>query len=182
MRVISRVAIWSEVPCRLLGYIESPGDRPSRAEEQVLFPYVTGLEADRTAVACFATVFQPISVMMMEHEAAGDLLARMRVATHGYTLPEGACASYSALFLEDLVVCSPLQEGIAAVRRGRRGFPPRVEGRLRRTGAPAQGHHQASLAAPRPPPDRGLPGADRARRALRDIWLALVQPRGLADS
>lgn len=73
-------------------------------EEQILFPYIFGLEADFAAGACFATIEQPITVMLMEHDSAGALLARMRELTNGYALPEGACASYSALYhgLEDL--------------------------------------------------------------------------------
>lgn len=72
-------------------------------EEQILFPYVTRLES---AIArgsfpqppTFGTVRNPVRMMMIEHDTAGDLLREMRQASGGYILPEGACASYRALF------------------------------------------------------------------------------------
>jgi regulator of cell morphogenesis and NO signaling len=43
-------------------------------------------------------------MMMSEHDADGERLRKMRDLTNDYTLPEGACPSYTALFagLEDL--------------------------------------------------------------------------------
>ena len=40
----------------------------------------------------------PISVMLSEHDAVGDLLARLRRLTDGYTSPADGCASYVACF------------------------------------------------------------------------------------
>ena len=40
----------------------------------------------------------PIGVMRAEHDTAGDLLARFRSATDGYTVPDDGCASYRALY------------------------------------------------------------------------------------
>jgi regulator of cell morphogenesis and NO signaling len=34
----------------------------------------------------------------MEHEEVGDLLAKMRAVTDGYTLPDWACPSFKALY------------------------------------------------------------------------------------
>lgn len=72
-------------------------------EEQVLFPYVEKLERAVTKslavpFSCFGTVNNPVRMMMMEHDTAGDLLRKMREITNDYMLPEGACMSYTALF------------------------------------------------------------------------------------
>lgn len=72
-------------------------------EEQVLFPYVVQLE---TAVAgqqpaptpFFGTVKNPVRMMMLEHDRVGELLARLRAVTDGYTPPESACFSYRELY------------------------------------------------------------------------------------
>jgi regulator of cell morphogenesis and NO signaling len=41
---------------------------------------------------------------MFEHDAAGELLRKMRQITGGYSIPETACMSFSALYygLEEL--------------------------------------------------------------------------------
>jgi regulator of cell morphogenesis and NO signaling len=72
-------------------------------EEQVLFPYIQRIEAafeeSRPAPRPpFGTVANPIAMMMAEHDDAGELLKRMRSASRGYTLPEGACPTYEALY------------------------------------------------------------------------------------
>ena len=40
----------------------------------------------------------PVRMMMMEHDRAGELLAALRDATFDYELPEDACTSYRLLF------------------------------------------------------------------------------------
>ncbi|HEX7420675.1 MAG TPA: iron-sulfur cluster repair di-iron protein [Thermoanaerobaculia bacterium] len=72
-------------------------------EEQVLFPYVTALEAaalagDEPPVPFFGTVRNPIQMMMSEHEAAGEKIAEIRAATDDFALPAEACGSYRGLF------------------------------------------------------------------------------------
>jgi regulator of cell morphogenesis and NO signaling len=72
-------------------------------EEQVLFPYLTSLE---TAVtnhapvphAFFGTVQNPVRMMTLEHETAGDLLKEMRALTNNYAIPTEACMSYQTLY------------------------------------------------------------------------------------
>jgi regulator of cell morphogenesis and NO signaling len=74
-------------------------------EERILFPAVTHLA--RTGAAPgdgWATLARPISVMLIEHDRAGDLLARLRSVTGGFRAPSDACASYRAFY-----------EGLAAV-------------------------------------------------------------------
>lgn len=72
-------------------------------EEQVLFPFVEKLEDAVTKqreapVPFFGTVQNPIRMMMLEHETAGEKLVEMRGLTMDYALPEEACPSYRALF------------------------------------------------------------------------------------
>jgi regulator of cell morphogenesis and NO signaling len=37
-------------------------------------------------------------MMQYEHEEAGNILKRMREVTNDYTLPDGACPSFTALY------------------------------------------------------------------------------------
>ena len=68
-------------------------------EERVLFPAVHELEA-ATSMPWFpfGTTSGPISMMLMEHDRAGELLERLRDLTGGYQVPEDGCASYRALY------------------------------------------------------------------------------------
>jgi regulator of cell morphogenesis and NO signaling len=68
-------------------------------EEQVLFPFLL-CETE----ACFGSVANPIRMMMLEHEAAGELLAQIRRTANDFALPPEACRSYIAYFqlLEEL--------------------------------------------------------------------------------
>jgi regulator of cell morphogenesis and NO signaling len=68
-------------------------------EEEILFPYVTGLGAASRGEgphpsAPFSTVISPIRMMEMEHESVGDATARIRALTDGYRIPEDACPTY----------------------------------------------------------------------------------------
>jgi regulator of cell morphogenesis and NO signaling len=72
-------------------------------EEAVLFPYIVLLErakADGGAKphGCFGTVANPIAMMTQEHDAAGALLAEIRLLSHGFTTPDDACPTYHAFF------------------------------------------------------------------------------------
>ena len=80
-----------------------------RKEEVVLFPYILQLESAASAglsapPAHFGTVENPVRMLMSEHDTDGDRLRQMRELTNDYTLPEGACPSFTALYagLEDL--------------------------------------------------------------------------------
>ena len=80
-----------------------------RKEEAVLFPYIQGLYASRANATSapaphFGTVENPIRMMMADHEDDGERLRLMREISGDYTLPEGACPSFTALYagLEDL--------------------------------------------------------------------------------
>jgi regulator of cell morphogenesis and NO signaling len=71
-------------------------------EEQILFPYIEGLERSREGgeapSSCFGTVESPIRMMIMEHEGAAALLEEMREATDGFTPWEGACPTSAGLY------------------------------------------------------------------------------------
>ena len=80
-----------------------------RKEEVMLFPYILQLESAVKAglsapTSHFGTVENPIRMMMSEHDTDGERLRKMREITNDYTLPEGACPSFTALYagLEDL--------------------------------------------------------------------------------
>ena len=72
-------------------------------EEQVLFPYVRQLELAVAGVTarpagCFGTVQNPVRMMMMEHDAAGEMLRELRELSNNFTPPADACVSYQTLY------------------------------------------------------------------------------------
>ncbi len=73
-----------------------------RKEEAVLFPAIASYEAASEAKQPlpplpFGTVGNPIRMMEMEHESAGEALARLREITRDYEVPEYACVTYRAM-------------------------------------------------------------------------------------
>ena len=68
-------------------------------EEQVLFPMIRQLVAatERPTFHC-GSLRNPISMMMIEHDRAGGLLASLRGLADGYVPPADGCASYRAFF------------------------------------------------------------------------------------
>jgi regulator of cell morphogenesis and NO signaling len=72
-------------------------------EEQILFPRLKIVEeAAQTGVmpppAFFGSLLNPIRHMLGDHDDTGELLHSIRALTHNYTLPDGACMSYQALY------------------------------------------------------------------------------------
>lgn len=67
-------------------------------EEQILFPFIRGLEAGQAGEACFHSVQGPIQVMEYDHDAVGSLLSELRAITRGYTVPADGCVTYQALY------------------------------------------------------------------------------------
>ena len=47
-----------------------------------------------------AEAVQTIDVLEQEHEAAGSILKELRKVTNDYTLPEGACTTYTLTYLK----------------------------------------------------------------------------------
>ncbi len=75
-------------------------------EEMILFPLIRTLDATEGAAggpAAFhhcGSVQNPIRVMLMEHDSAGEALARMRQLTSGYTPPNDACNTFRGFYFE----------------------------------------------------------------------------------
>jgi regulator of cell morphogenesis and NO signaling len=68
-------------------------------EEQVLFPMIRQLDASPTAPEFHCgTLANPIRMMLIEHDRAGDILAELRTTTNGLVVPADGCASYRALY------------------------------------------------------------------------------------
>jgi len=72
-------------------------------EEQILFPYIIAMEQAETQnqpvpFAPFGTVKNPVRMMMMEHDTAGDILRKLRAVTSDYRVPADVCISYQTLY------------------------------------------------------------------------------------
>jgi regulator of cell morphogenesis and NO signaling len=72
-------------------------------EERILFPSIVELEraslqGKPLPFVPFGTVNNPVRMMMMEHEVAGDLLREMRSVSSNYAVPADACISYQTLY------------------------------------------------------------------------------------
>ena len=72
-------------------------------EEQVLFPYIVAVVHAKTQgqpvpFATFGTMKNPIGMMMMEHDTAGDILRQLRALTSDYKVPSDGCISYQSLY------------------------------------------------------------------------------------
>ena len=71
-------------------------------EEKILFPYIKELlQPEGTGIsrkAVLGNVKDPVAMMEIEHESAGDILKQIRETTSDYETPESACNSYRLLF------------------------------------------------------------------------------------
>ncbi len=79
--------------------------RHMQKEEMVLFPYITALAVAKrysnpAPKAPFGTVRNPIAMMLQEHDAAGEDLARIREITKNYEPPADACTTYRVSYQE----------------------------------------------------------------------------------
>ena len=75
-------------------------------EERVLFPYILELvEAEQMGrplpAAPFGSIDNPIRMMEIEHESAGDAMAWIRAQTDNYTPPLDACPTWR-VWLQEL--------------------------------------------------------------------------------
>lgn len=74
-------------------------------EEKILFPYIKSIVAahrdgDQVAPPMFGTIGNPINVMEIEHDEAGDALREIRRLSWNYTLPDDACTTFRVLYQE----------------------------------------------------------------------------------
>ncbi len=66
-------------------------------EEEVLFPLIRQYEQNPSE-ELRAKAAAELNDLESEHQSAGDILKEMRAITDGYTLPEGACRTYTLTF------------------------------------------------------------------------------------
>jgi len=74
-------------------------------EEQLLFPYIRALASSAEGSAApppdvFGTVQNPIRMMEIEHQHAGDEMATIRSLANGYEPPVDACTTYRLVYAE----------------------------------------------------------------------------------
>ncbi|WBL25324.1 iron-sulfur cluster repair di-iron protein [Zunongwangia sp. HGR-M22] len=74
-----------------------------RKEELILFPFIKKMlqaKKENTSLARpqFGKVDNPINMMEVEHEEAGEILKKIAKLSNNYTPPEGACNTYRAFF------------------------------------------------------------------------------------
>ena len=72
-------------------------------EERVLFPYIIRMEAAAQQLVPlfrppFGTVANPVRMMMLEHDRAGELLKEIKVLSSDYVPPADGCISYQTLY------------------------------------------------------------------------------------
>ncbi len=72
-------------------------------EEMMLFPYIVRMEEsviqkEPILPPPFGSVQNPVSMMVHEHDSAGEALRSMRQASNGYAVPPDACVSYQSLY------------------------------------------------------------------------------------
>ncbi|MDX2359353.1 MAG: iron-sulfur cluster repair di-iron protein [Crocinitomicaceae bacterium] len=77
-------------------------DMHMHKEEAILFPYIKQMvaakKAGTTLAAPFGTVENPINMMLMEHDSAGNELEIIQKLTEDYTPPKGACATHKVSY------------------------------------------------------------------------------------
>ncbi len=72
-------------------------------EEMILFPYIKQLAEARkngteVQLPPFGTIKNPINMMEIEHEGAGDHMKKIAELSNNFTPPEGACNTFRALY------------------------------------------------------------------------------------
>jgi regulator of cell morphogenesis and NO signaling len=82
---------------RLVAAIRADLEPHLMKEERVLFPAIAALASGEREFA-FGSVANPIRMMGIEHDRAGELLAELRATTDGYAVPADGCASYRSLY------------------------------------------------------------------------------------
>ncbi len=89
--------LWEQVASEMFAHMAK--------EEQVLFPHIVALadavpRGEAVAPPPFPSIEFPIRMMEEEHESAGEVMARIREITEGYTPPVDGCATYRVCFQE----------------------------------------------------------------------------------
>jgi regulator of cell morphogenesis and NO signaling len=89
--------LWQEVAAELTQHMFK--------EENILFPYIKRLmnaerQGDKIFMPRQAFISNPIRVMELEHDRAGELLKEIRALSDDYTPPLTACTTYRLSFNE----------------------------------------------------------------------------------
>jgi regulator of cell morphogenesis and NO signaling len=82
---------------RLVAAVRADLEPHLMKEERVLFPAIAALANGQRDFG-FGSVANPIRMMGIEHDRAGELLAELRAAAGSYLVPDDACASYRSLY------------------------------------------------------------------------------------
>ena len=82
---------------RLVAAVRADLEPHLAKEERILFPAIHAVAAGRRDFP-FGTIANPIRMMGVEHDRAGELLVELRAATGDYAVPGDACASYRSLY------------------------------------------------------------------------------------
>ena len=71
-------------------------------EERILFPYIKLLSStnEPNGVPHFETVENPIRMMKMDHDEAGDIIKEIRTLSNDFTPPGHACNTYQVEYLK----------------------------------------------------------------------------------
>ncbi len=74
-------------------------------EEKILFPYIKHLvEVEQTGQSWIEPAFEsaenPIHMMELEHESAGENMRKIRALSNNFSLPEEACNTYRITFFK----------------------------------------------------------------------------------
>ena len=81
----------------VFGPMKAELDGHMMKEEMILFPLI---RAGASGASHCGGIQNPIRVMLMEHDSAGDALLRLRQLTGDYTAPPEACNTWRALYFE----------------------------------------------------------------------------------
>ncbi len=80
----------------LFGALKLELEQHMLKEERILFPYITSMVQESRCLGPFTE--GPISVMLLEHDAAGDILKKLRILSEHYNLPADACNTFRAAY------------------------------------------------------------------------------------
>ena len=86
-------------------------------EEMVLFPFIEQMdravsEGRPVPAPFFGTIQNPIRMMMMEHDRAGEILKEIRQVSNGFKVPADGCISYETLYKALVALEQDLHEHI----------------------------------------------------------------------
>ena len=87
--------LFKEIANELLSHMQK--------EEMILFPYINSLadaKRNNTTIPSppFGTILNPINMMEMEHENAGDIIKKIQELSNNFTPPKEACNTYRVLY------------------------------------------------------------------------------------